>query len=373
MPDISIDLTREDIWWLITQTWQLFTYAPLPFVLLVFTILLLLALIFPQRAQKSLGWLTRSTLGAIRFFQKSTIKNEIEGTINSYVLRLSNELTDFPRISANVEFIRTGDREAILRRGLVILRIHDLKDQNKNIAAATHLFVKTSLLPEVKKYLSKPQIIAIENIITMRLIEREQRWALSAYWDDIYSKYVACDQRAVKIFEKLKQMEYHEQFFSNIFLQEMAFLGRRSRFITNQNTVINEVNDLIDYLYTISQRQRHQDVPLEFVRRNIKTAFVMVARIAPIRLEEIERYVRRVERNARDGAESIYLLAWEPAFTFFEKVCGALSRQTYLRKVFLRKYIGWETAANGSVGKGQRYLALFRASHAESLNEPDGC
>jgi hypothetical protein len=88
--------------------------------------------------------------------------------------------------------------------------------------------------------------------------------------------------------------------------------------------MFKEITGLVDFLYKISTRAYGQEVPLEYITRNIKTGAILVGITSKV-LREVDRYLIAFQYKVKQQLDSIYIMVWD------KKILGNLNKEDYER------------------------------------------
>lgn len=125
-------------------------------------------------------------------------------------------------------------------------------------------------------------------------------------------------------------------FFVPVFINELELLSEGLYSDNDKTDYSHEVLQFIEYLLTIINREIGSEIELEYLTPPFKVSTILLAKAQRADKQGLKPYLRRLRINLDKGSESVYIIAFPPAFDFFERLIKALESH---ERVFLKKII----------------------------------
>ncbi len=336
------------------------------------SVLLVYLLLHPEKIEiwSSLLWRLLSSLGSVfKFAHKKYVKYDIQGRVNRFAKELSKNAPYLAEERVRVEWVRSNiSRESFLQDGRVILRLRRDDPDDMNFAHGAYLFVSTSLLFELKRYISQSQRQAIDLYVTTKLIEQEKPSVVGHFLDQyLHPELYDTESKTARYFDTYARIDDGGLFYP-VFLQELDFLGDKVFGERRDDEIIREVNWLIDFLKQIATRTIGEEGNLDFKQEYCSFAVVIVGKPAKL-TPSGDVYVDYIKKHlVPSGFETIYVLSlWENRGVI-DSICEALidsyeKCRTLKQKAVLRY-------GDQAVDR-QQFLAVLRRKGIEIFRPSD--
>jgi hypothetical protein len=329
----------------------------------------------PEKAEKwfALFWkaVMRLHLG-LRFAHKKFVQHDFQGNVNEFVKKHAKEMPGFQVKGVKLEWVE-GDvkRQAFLEADRVVVRVKRDDPHHENFVKAVYLFVSTALLYRAKRYISPPQGRAIDLFVTAEIF-REQRPEVVNHFLEEYL-HPQIDDGSIRVNDLFAQFDVISKagFFYPVFLQEMDYLGHKVFGKTRNQDVVTEVNDLIEFLHTLSLRRvGDEETDLEFVKAYCRFAVVIVGKSIKLKkaIAPTAPYVRFIRNGLEKNVETVYLIGHAENENHIQQICMELSDKYDLvsGKKMLRILIVGEQKRNLHA-----FLAVLRAKDRQLYALPE--
>jgi len=253
--------------------------------------------------------------GVFKVLNKKAIQLDLQGNINDFVKKLSKYTPALEAQKVKVEYIdQNATRKSILADGTVILRLRKEDPQDLNFVYGAYLYVSTSLLFRVKRYISQSQRDAIDLYVTTRLIEKEKPSVVDYFLEEyLHPKLKDTKSDRAINYDRLSIIDQGGLFYP-VYLEELHFLGRKVFGNRQDDRMITEVKELIEFLIKVSQRVvGKDDTDLNFRRDYCKSAIMIVGKKLKLLYHDKMPYVSYIrEVLFVNQTETIYILGpWE--------------------------------------------------------------
>lgn len=282
-------------------------------------VIVILILMNPEKVEKwgALVGYTLSKFGGIfKSAHKKAVQLDLQGHINDYVKQVSKDVPTLESQKIKVEFVDENiSRKSVLDDGTVILRLRRNDPQELNFVHGAYLFVSTSLLYRVKRYISQSQRDALDLFVTTQLIEKQKKPAVVDYFLDEYLHPNLQDTKSDRstYYEQLSIINQGGLFYP-VLLEELHFLGSKVFGNRQDDRIIIEVSGLLGFLQKVSQRVvGKENVDLNFRRDYCKSAILIVGKKLKLLKHDKIPYVTYIKENLhKNKIETIYVLgSWE--------------------------------------------------------------
>jgi len=226
--------------------------------------------------------------------------------------------SQFIRIHTN--FTNTIKREyeitlddLLISEKLEILRAAFFDPLECNFVHGAYLYVSTSLLYRVKRYISRAQRDSIDLYVTTKLLEREKPNIVGYFLDKyLHPNLMKSKSKRAGYYNQMAYIDESGLFYP-VLLEELDFLGGKVFGDRKDDKIIIEVDDLVGFLENVSNRKVGDDeTDLEFTREYCRFTIMIIGK--PSKLENsIDPYVNFIRDNLHSkNIETIYVLGkWE--------------------------------------------------------------
>lgn len=230
--------------------------------------------------------------GVFNSLHKTAVKLDLQGYINDYVSEFSKDLPFLESKKVKVEFVdQTISRKSFLEDGAVVLRLRKDDPDELNFVHGAYLFVSTSLLFKVKRYISQSQRDALDLYITTRIIEKEKPSIRDHFLEEYLHPNLKDSKSERSINYKNMSIIDDGGLFHAVFLEELEFLGSKVFGNSKDDRIISEVRGLMEFLVKVTQRKVGQeDTDLNFKREFCRSAILIVGKATKILTYDKEPY-----------------------------------------------------------------------------------
>ena len=285
-------------------------------------------LLYPEKIEKwsSLLWRFLSNFVTLfKFAHKQYVKHDMQSRVNEFARGLSKEAPFLASKRVRIEWVEANvTRSSFFQDDQVILRLRRDDPEDLNFVHGAYMFVSTSLVFQVKRYLSQSQRKAVDLYVTTSLIEREKPGVRGHFLDNyLHSELADTGSKVARFFDAFAKMDKGGYFYP-VFLQELDFLGQKVFGARKDDRIITEVNSLIGFLEPIALRKIGDEGNLDFKQQYCRFAIVIVGRsykLTPLGNVYVD-YIRKT--LVPDKIETVYVLGlWENR-SIIQNVCKAL-------------------------------------------------
>jgi hypothetical protein len=283
----------------------------------VLGVILIYFLMHPEKLETwaSILWrLASRAPGLVRTAQRRYVQFDLQGRINNFTRDVGDDAPYLAEKKVEVRWVEPEKttKEAFLAGGKVVVRLRATDDNDLNFVRAAYLFVATSLLHNVKRYISPSQRDSIDLFVTAKLLEQEKPHVVSNFLDEyLHPRTAQEDSKVVEFFDAYNRLRSSGLFYE-VFLQELDFLGAKVFGGRRNSNVHQEVNDLIKFLERVAARNIGDEGDLEFRGAYCRFGILIVGKRFNI-TPGGEVWVRFMQRHfLPQEIETVYMVGpWE--------------------------------------------------------------
>lgn len=327
--------------------------------------IILLLFFYPDKVQQwgaMIGYTLSKFGGIFKSLHKTAVRLDLQGYINDYVGQFSKDLPFLESKKVKVEFIdQSATRKSLLEDGSVILRLRKDDSDELNFVHGAYMFVSTSLLYKVKRYISQSQRDALDLYITTQLIEKEK----PSIRDHFLEEYLHPNLKDPKSERSLNYKNISTiddgGLFHAVLLEELEFLGSKVFGNNKDDRIISEVRGLMEFLVKVTQRKVGQEnTDLNFEREFCRSAILIVGKATTILTYDKTPYVNYIRDILfkKNKIETIYILGGVEKKDIIDDVCNQVSGiYQIIRKRNIKNNINRE---DGTKKKVDTYCVVLR-------------
>lgn len=280
----------------------------LPISLVIVVALVIFFLRNPEKVQIWVGMIT----GWFSLIMKTggyySIKNEVEGKMNSYLVEFENNTNSiYPR--ARIKWVGKEEKEEIIFEDYeTIIVVRNKEHRNKNFVHAAYFFTSQVLLNKIKDKLSLNQKKALDLFATKNLLEHENKASVEQFIADYLKPEIEKNNSVKAYISKFIDIDRAGIFFP-VLIKELDYLGKKIVLSNNKKgEIIDEARNLIDYLHNYSNRKSGDLTQETFVGTHMKCAIKIIASAYSRAMDETERQAGRIIRSFSNGCEDVYII-----------------------------------------------------------------
>lgn len=334
-------------------------------------VVLYLLIKYPDHVQKWVGMLSRTFNFIFKKTEYFTTKWEIEGKLNSFAGNLETD-GGVPYNRIKIEWTaRSEDQEIAFEDGETIIVMRDRNHRNKNFVHAAYFYTSEILLQNTKRKLPKHLKTSIDLFATQKIIQKENKAALDQFMKDFLIPNVDQQTKIKDYIEKFQKIDNLGLFFC-VLIQELTYLGSKVYLSTQTEAIIKEVEGLIQFLVTWSEREIGQKIAEEFVGQYTKCSIKVVASVASREQNKTDQQKNRLLGTFKNGCENMYVIGSEErqSKNFMDEVIDKLTQEMTQLRVVKRVRFRAKLNQNGRKVDKDDYLVHVRNPEAiEYLNE----
>lgn len=157
------------------------------------------------------------------YYKRGTVKFELEGEINAALKEFGKEGAGFIEHEVTVSWLTPGEeaRKLFFKGGKAYLKLDFAEGKERNLVEAVLLYCSECLLPEIRQYVARPLMCAIDLTFTDELLDRRNAVRSRAYFtQEVIPRETEVTPEVNKYLDTLELLSQHG-FFIRILLPEL--------------------------------------------------------------------------------------------------------------------------------------------------------
>lgn len=310
----------------------------------------------PDRATKLKALLTQPFFKLFRWFSKEHISAKVSSQANEFLnSSVFSQLTHSENYNVKVKWVKEASDPIFKENGSLILRMKEEDDQTKNILSAVHSALPHIVCPLIRKNINNACEKSIDLAILKKLASKLGKHGKITFKKYFLDPETEIDSQISELIVKLTQLDEHG-FLVPIFINELELLSE-GLFADNDFTDYSEQTlQFLEYLLTIVNREVGQDIQLEYLITPFKVSTILLAKAHRADTQGLRPYLRRLNINLDKGSETVYVIAFPPAFDFFKRLLSSLDSH---ERVFIKKVVKAEYYKDGNFGHRNLKIAVL--------------
>jgi len=325
---------------------------------------------------RSAAWRARFYKGVYKITgkteaEKKYIENDISSKINLARRNMPFGKEYLPK-AIKVQWVEGQEgRTAQIKESELLVRLDPAESQERNIVLLANALVKQTSLTGIRHILNEPLELSMDlNLIRNLLKEVGDRRVLDWFLRNEYQPNVDKSEEIKEWNGKIVEID-ERGLFTRLLLVELDEYSKRVMGKPASSEMFDEIAGLVDFLYKISTKAYAQDVPLDYITRNIKIGVLLVGETSKI-LSGIENYLIAFAYKIERQLTSVYAIVWDKEFLGninpeahqkFVETTESLDKniQKFFRvtKDFELKYTCADHAGNKRKAKISRYIPEY--------------
>lgn len=308
-------------------------FGLVPTFVLIFAFLILQE---PERINRLKDILTLPFFRLFKWFSKTHMSSKIAANANMFLKSsIFSLLTHSDRFSLKVKWVSKQDDPILEEDGTLILRMKEDDDQTRNILSAVHIALPSVMCSLIRKNINSTCEKSIDLTVLNKLAEKLGKHGKLTFKRYFLDPETEKDQQIVTLIKKLIALD-KKGFFVPVLINELELVGEGLYADMNQQDYSDSVIEFIEYLLNIVNRDVHQEIELEYLKPPFKVSTILLAIARRADTEGLKPYLKRVRTNLDKGSDSIYIIAFPLAYSFFDRLVSALDGY---ERVFIKKII----------------------------------
>lgn len=316
----------------------------------------------PEKFEQLVALLAKFSNYITHKFDKTYIKYDLQGKINSYVKRVAKKVKHLNVNKVNIQWVDVENitPESYIKDGELIIRLHKSDNQNKNIVNASMAFISNAFLKKAKSYIAKYQRESLDLYACYDLLKGEKSEILDQFVQDFMKEKMGNDKIA-DLFEKYDDINKAGIFYP-ILVQELTFLGEK---VFNRkrdaNVIYDEVKQLIIYLNNYANRKFKEDTISDFTGSYCKFAIRIIGKQYKVSSQGKKVYINNISK-VNSGNETLYLIGNVENKDFIKQIFNICEGQINYSILTEESYSAIIKDGEGNDYNVNNYLLILRSN-----------
>lgn len=312
---------------------QFLKYGLVPTCLLI---VIFLVVQDPERAVKLKAIFTRPFFRLFKWFSKSHIEAKVASNANEFISsNIFSQLSSTDKYSIKVKWVEKPTDPILSESGTLILRLKEEDDQTRNILAAVHSALPHVLCPLIRNNINSTCKNSIDLTVLKKLSDKLGTHGKVSFKRYFLDPQTELDEKISELIIKLQKLD-ENGFLIPIFLNELDNLSHGLYVNNDISDYSEQVLSFLEYLLTIIDRSVGAEIQLEYLIPPFKVSTILLAKAQRADTQGLKPYLRRLKINLDKGSESIYIISYQAAFSFFDRLLKAIDSHDH---VFLKKVV----------------------------------
>lgn len=311
-------------------------YGLLPTFLLI---LIFLIVQDPNRAFKLKSLLIYPFFKIFHWFKREYVASEVSRYLNTFFKKELNPAKG-DEASFKISWVKS-DADPILKNGKVVIRMRRDDDQTKNILTAARYALPKMVCPLFRHNITTSYATAIDLTFLHKFAEQLGNHGKAVFRKYFLNPEVDGDQTLIETLQRLHRID-NFGVFTTIFINELEFVGEGIFADGDHKDRTSELIQFLNYLNTLAEREIGEELGDRLVNfsEKFRVGIILLAKSQIANKKGLLPYLRRLNINLERGCDSIYIIAFEPAFQFLEKFIQVVdgNQRVTIEKVFRRKH-----------------------------------
>jgi len=263
--------------------------------------------------------------------EKKYIENDICSRINLARRGMPFGKEYLPK-SIAIEWLegRTGETVNI-KENEIVVRLDPAESQEKNVVLLASALVKQTSLVGIRHILKESLELSIDlNIVKNLLKQSRDKRILDWFFCNEYQPNIDKSGDIKEWNGKIVEID-ERGLFTRLLLVELDEYSKSISARSSSPEMFDEIVGLVNFLFKIATKAYGQEVPLDYVSRNIKIGVILVGDTSKILYDGVEPYLRAFAHTMRRQLASIYVIQFD------KELLGVTDPQAYEEFVELTK------------------------------------
>ena len=296
-------------------------YGLIPAILLVVIYLIIQE---PDRALKLKALLFTPFKNLGHWFSKNYVASEVASNVNEFLRKTLYKYSlssDQHRVA--IKWVNSAKDPILKKNGTLLLRLNKDDDQSFNILNATKSTLPRVVCPLIRPNMDPSISKSIDLTILKNLSDKLGRHGQLVYRKYFFEPETKDDKLIGELITELCELDQHG-FFTTILLNELELIGEGLYARSDFQDYSEEIKSFVQYLLNIVRRGKGAGIELNYLEHPIKVGTILLAISHRADQEGLRPYLRRLRIKLEKGCENVYIIAFPPAFTFFDKLTASL-------------------------------------------------
>jgi len=238
--------------------------------------------------------------------ERRTVTHSLQGTINLSAAKINSESAGLLPHTVKVEIVRPMDREAFIRDGEMVVCMEASRNQARNLARATLLFVSEDLVRDSRRFIDRTIMQACDFAIARKMLMAEHRIdAITCLNDEFLNAETERDQNLRSYVLAMDEMDSHGT-LTRILLREFSELGAKLSPKLSDRQAEHESKTFADKVALLARKQPGVDVDPTHEGQIFRIAIMPIARAE---LTSISPHLKYAHKCYSRKIPILYILA----------------------------------------------------------------
>jgi len=305
------------------------------------------------------------------YYKRRTIGFELESEINRALREFGKEGAGFVAHDVSVRWLtpREESRRLFFEGGKAYLKLDFDEDKERVLVEAVVMYCSDCLLPEVRQYVQRPLMRAVDLTFIDELLERRNAIRGRGYFtQEVMPREIEITPDISKYLDTLELLSQHGLFIRILLPELRDYPGRAHRRVAKRSH-LEQIEGFMEFLrVTAEDRTTRVKRAWLHIGETIRTAVMLVGAVDRLQFEGTKPYVKRTAMNNADGARTVYLIGYNLGVDYVPLVAKEAKQRGIVDEYEIHAYdalIGGElrrqVLASLSIpeGSGRRFLDLF--------------
>ena len=266
----------------------------------------------PERADKlrAYAFLAIYKISGRREHEKEFIRRHVRGSLN-LARKSFHKHTSLLPSAIDIQWIKGGDGKiSDVKEGQFIIKLDPSEEQAKNIVMMAEAVVRRTTLLGVRHSTEAPlQDVIDANMVRMLLGASGNKRVLDWYLGSEFARIAGSTAQHEKRNEEITAMD-ERGIFTRMLLVELEDFSREIASLAVRPYMAGEIESLVTFIHRIATKAHDDEIPLGFRRAHVTLGVVIAAKTDKI-LRSTDPYVEAVRIHLANGANSVYVLAFD--------------------------------------------------------------
>jgi predicted RNA-binding protein with RPS1 domain len=274
----------------------------------------------PDRAEKIKELLFLPLFRCCKLGSRQYVAAKVGYTATEFMKReVLPLLPSAANVKIEVQWVKSQSDPVLTGDGRLILCLRETNDQTRNILAATQAALPKIVCPTIRSCVSREFEDAVDLAIMQKLTSALGKHAKPVFYRYFLTPSTEENQALQTLFAQLVQLDAHGTFVP-IFLEELDAFGERLYAAGDTSDQSDEIYHFLNFLLAEARREEHQAIPLDYFSKGFSVGIIILAVSYKMQREGVTPYVNRIDQNIRKGCDSIYVIAYQKASRFLDKL-----------------------------------------------------
>lgn len=250
------------------------------------------------------------------------VSYQVTEFFNRHMIRNIANVSD---VKINVSWVESPEDPILKEDNTVIVCLRKTKDQARNILNAAQVVLPVISHPYLRANLDHYVTKSIDLVSLKILADKLGNHGAYALKKHFLDPQFLEDDKIQELFQRLVQID-NRGFFVSIFLNELEYINEGIYATADSKNRTEEIINFINYLIDISKIEVGDEVnQWHYTSEKFSIGIILLANNIRMVKQGIKPYIDRVNKNLRQGIESLYILSEENSWTFLKRYEEALS------------------------------------------------